>query len=141
MPPHRIAACGALGNITVNADNKVKVAAAGGIETILAGMTANKASAGVQKQACGALRNLSANNPANKDAVAAAGGIEALATSMKTHQASALLQEYACGALYNLAINASLRGRIKAAGGVELVKRAVSASDVTQTPRTPSKSS
>jgi hypothetical protein len=34
-------------------------------------------------------------------------------------------------ALYNLAGNASLRERIKAAGGVELAKRAVSASDAT----------
>jgi len=75
--------------------------------------------------------NLSANNPANKDAISAAGGIEALATSMKTHQASALVQQNACGALDNLALNASLRGRIKAAGGVELAKRAVSASDAT----------
>ena len=50
---------------------------------------------------------------------------------METHQERALLQEYACLALYNLAHNASLRGRIKAAGGVELAKRAVSASDAT----------
>jgi hypothetical protein len=50
---------------------------------------------------------------------------------MDTHQASALVQQYACGALDNLADNASLRGRIKAAGGVELAKRAVSASDAT----------
>ena len=34
-------------------------------------------------------------------------------------------------ALDNLACNASLRERIKAAGGVELAKRAVSASDAT----------
>ena len=58
----------------------------------------------------------------------AAGGIKALATAMKTHQASALVQQNACGALLNLAANASLRGRVKAAGGVELAKRAVSAS-------------
>ncbi len=60
-----------------------------------------------------------------------AGGIEALATSMKTHQARALLEERACAALNNLATNVSLRGRIKAADGVELAKRAVSASDAT----------
>jgi hypothetical protein len=34
-------------------------------------------------------------------------------------------------ALFNLAGNVSLRERIKAAGGVELAKRAVSASDAT----------
>ena len=63
--------------------------------------------------------------------MSAAGGIEALATAMDTHQARALLQQHACAALHNLAFNASLRGRIKAAGGVELAKRAVSASDAT----------
>ena len=35
-------------------------------------------------------------------------------------------------ALFNLAGNVSLRERIKAAGGVELAKRAVSASDATE---------
>ena len=38
----------------------------------------------------------------------------------------------ACAALLNLACNASLRGRIKAAGGGELAKRAVSASNATE---------
>ena len=51
---------------------------------------------------------------------------------METHQARALLQQYACMALYNLAWNASLRGCIKAADGVELAKRAVSASNATE---------
>jgi hypothetical protein len=55
----------------------------------------------------------------------------ALASAMETHQGRALVQENACMALHNLAGNASLRGRIKAAGGVELAKRAVSASDAT----------
>ncbi len=91
-------------------------------------MAAHKTSALLQEHACGALRNLA---PANWDAVSAAGGIEALASAMETHQACADLQEGACAALHNLALNASLRGRIKAAGGVELAKRAVSASDAT----------
>ncbi len=64
--------------------------------------------------------------------VAAAGGIESLATAMKTHQASALLQQNACLSLHNLAGNASLRERIKAAGGVELAKCAVSATAYTK---------
>ncbi len=124
-------ACAALKNLAVNPDNQVAVAAAGGIVAIVAAMQAHKRSAGVQEMAGRALRNLAANNPSNKDAISAAGGIEALATSMKTHQARALLQQYACAALNNLACNASLRGRIKAAGGVELAKRVVSASDAT----------
>jgi hypothetical protein len=124
-------ACAAMKNLAVNPDNQVAVAAAGGIVAVVAAMQAHKRSAGVQEMACRALRNLAANNDNNEDAISAAGGIEALTTAMETHQARALLQEYACAALLNLACNASLRGRIKAAGGVELAKRAVSASDAT----------
>jgi deoxyribose-phosphate aldolase len=94
-------------------------------------MTAHKTSTIVQEMACGALVNLAANNDNNDVAISAAGGIEALATAIKTHQASALVQKNACLALHNLACNASLRERIKAAGGVELAQRAVCASDAT----------
>jgi hypothetical protein len=50
---------------------------------------------------------------------------------MRAHEASAVVQAQACWALDKLAGYASLRERIKTAGGVELAKRAVSASDAT----------
>ena len=40
------------------ADNKLKIALAGGIEALIAAMAEHKASAGVQEQACWAMRSL-----------------------------------------------------------------------------------
>ncbi len=60
-------ACGAISNLAaLNADNQLKLAEAGGIEAVVAAMTAHKASAGVQAQACIALRNLTHNNAGNQ---------------------------------------------------------------------------
>ena len=60
---------------------------------------------------------------------------------MRTHQASARLQEKTCAVLLNLAYNDRMRECIKVAGGVEFVKRAVSASDARHQPRTGAKGS
>jgi hypothetical protein len=51
---------------------------------------------------------------------------------MAAHTASALLQQRACGALYSLATHASLRQRIKTAGGAQHVQHAISASKATK---------
>jgi len=81
------AACQALENLARDDDGmsddgmRVKIAAAGGIVAIVAAMSAHKMSAGVQEQACGALKSISFNDD-NEIKVAAAGGIEALATAM-----------------------------------------------------------
>jgi len=64
--------------------------------------------------------------------ISAAGGIEAIAAAMAAHTGAADMQGAACRALSSLAYHPSLRERIKTAGGVELVKRAVSASDATE---------
>ncbi len=59
---------------------------------IVVSMTEHKASAIVQEQACGALRNLT-DNADNKVAVAAAGGIEAVLAEMATHKANAGVED------------------------------------------------
>jgi hypothetical protein len=97
-------ACGALKCLAVNADNKVRIVLAGGIEEVMAAMKEHRAIAGVQEQACGALINLAANsNTANKVWIAGAGGIEAVVAAMAANKASAGVQEQACGALRSLA--------------------------------------
>jgi hypothetical protein len=50
---------------------------------------------------------------------------------MEAHKTRVLVQQHACWGLWNLATQASLRQRIKTAGGVECVKRAVNASNAT----------
>ena len=47
--------CGALWNMTVNADNKVKAGSAGAIETVVAAMRSHPSNADVQHRGCGAL--------------------------------------------------------------------------------------
>ncbi len=84
-------------------------------------MQAHKTSAGVQEQACGALKNL-AVNPDNQVAVAAAGGIVAIVAAMQAHKGSAGVQEMAGRALRNLAANNdNNEDAISVAGGIEVL--------------------
>jgi hypothetical protein len=122
-------ACAVLGSLACNDDNKLKIAAAGGIGAVVGAIVANKTSARVQEQACAALGNLAHNNANNKVKIAAAGGIGAVVAAMEEHKASARVQQQACAALNHLAGKASLRQRIKTAGGEERAKKAVSASN------------
>ena len=52
---------GALWNLAWNTDNQVKIAAAGGIESILNAMKQHAQHESVQENGCGALQNLSVN--------------------------------------------------------------------------------
>ncbi len=60
-------ACAAISNLTALKEaNQLKLAEAGGIQALVAAMTAHKPNAGVQEQACMALRNLTHNNAGNQ---------------------------------------------------------------------------
>ena len=60
-------ACAAISTLAALKEaNQLKLAEAGGIEALVAAMTAHKTSAGVQEQACIALRNLTHNNAGNQ---------------------------------------------------------------------------
>jgi hypothetical protein len=124
-------ACGALRMLAINHDNKLTIAAAGGIELVVQAMKTRKEIAKVQEAACGALQMFALSNGDNAVTISAAGGIEAIAAAMTVHTGSAGVQARACETLENLADYPRLRERIKAAGCVELAKRAVSASDAT----------
>ena len=80
-------------------NNIEELLCAGGVETVVAAMRAHASSAGVQQQACGALRNLSAGNAENKTVIGNAGGVEAVVAAMRAHASSAGVQEQARGAL------------------------------------------
>eukprot|EP00961_Rhodomonas_salina_P095293 1282150-Rhodomonas_salina.1 len=69
--------CGALRNLAVNDENKVKIGAAGGIEAVITAMQQHADSEGVQEWGCAALSNLAFNDE-NKVKIGAAGGIEAV---------------------------------------------------------------
>jgi hypothetical protein len=90
-------------NLTANnnAVNKVKIAGAGGIEAIVAVMAALKAHAGVQEQACGALRSL--------------------AGAQFTSFTGTKVQILTLISLRSLAVNADNMLKIGGAGGIEVL--------------------
>ena len=65
-----------------NVDNKVKIAEAGGIESVLTAMEAQKTSVRMQQQACWALCIFACNNAENNVKITEAGGIEALVAAV-----------------------------------------------------------
>ena len=65
--------CGALANVALNADNQVKITAAGGIKDVLEAMRVHRSHAGVQEQGCTALWSLAFGNADNQVTIAAAG--------------------------------------------------------------------
>ena len=95
-------ATGALNNLAYsNADNKVKIVAAGAIP-LLVTLLGPESSAKVQEGAAGTLSKLAAGNTENQVKIAAAGAIPPLTTLLDPH-ISARVQEKAIGALSNLA--------------------------------------
>jgi len=93
---------------------------------IVQGMLTHSEHAGVQQQACEALRSLSCDTD-KWSKIAEAGGIEAVVSAMKAHKASVLVQQQACATLSNLAINDGNKLKIAEAGGIEAVMAAMKA--------------
>ena len=113
--------CAALVNLAANnAENRVKIAEAGGIQAIVEGMDKHKEHAGVQEHGCWALQNL-ADNAENQVKIAEAGGIQAIVEGMEKHKENEDVQHYGCGALVNLATNnAANKASIRDHGGLSL---------------------
>ena len=82
-----------------NANNQVKIAAAGGIESILNAMKQHAQHESVQENGRAALWNLADGNADNKAKIAAAGGIESMLNAMKQHAQHESVQEQSCAAL------------------------------------------
>ena len=103
-----------------------EILAAGGVESALAAMDAHRGDANVQQWGCIALQNVVDRNAAAKTRVAAAGGLAQIVSAMDSHSADAGVQLAACQLLLNLSESADLRPQIKAAGGGDRVRRAMS---------------
>jgi hypothetical protein len=78
------------------------VAAAGGIEAVVAALWEHPGTEAVQGLGCFALTNLVTDHPDNQTAVAAAGGIAAVVAALRAHPAAEAVQENGCYALGNL---------------------------------------
>ena len=68
-----------------HAENKTRVASAGGIEAVVKAMHTHAQDADVQQNGCGALWSMAASHSKNKTRIASAGGIEAVVKAMHTH--------------------------------------------------------
>ena len=92
---------------------RVKIAAAGGIESILNVLdeTTSAQHEAVQEMVVKTLKSLATGNADNKVKIAAAGGIESILNAMKQHANHESVQEYGCYALRNLAGNAGQRSK------------------------------
>ena len=110
--------CMALLNLANHhAENRTRIASAGGIEAVVKAMQTHAQSADVQQEGCGALWNLAFNHAENQSRIAAAGGIEAVVKAMQTHAQSADVQQEGCRALRNSSFNhAENKARIADAG-------------------------
>ena len=116
--------CAALRALTVNDNNKVKVAESHGISAIISAMDHHMTTAVVQEQGCAALRNLAVNAD-NKVRVAEAGGIAAILNAMRAHPAVATVQHQGCWALKDLSVNDNNKVKIGDAGGVAVLLAAM----------------
>ena len=105
----QVAAAGTLAHLTVNADNKVKVATAGAIPLLVA-LLSSEISTGGWMAAARALRNLAANGDIRVEVIAA-GAIPSLVALLSV-QSIDRVQEAAAEALSSLAINAENRARV-----------------------------
>jgi hypothetical protein len=114
--------CKALCNLAVNDDNAVKIAAVGGIETVLDAMKRHTQHEGVQEEGCSALNNL-ANNADNEVKIANVGGIETVLDAIKRHPQHEGVQEYGCKAIDYICWTSHTR-LLEYNGGVDLIKLA-----------------
>ena len=83
-----------------SAENKVSIAASGGIEAVVRAMKKHTPSASVQEVGCWALLHL-AEHAENR--VAAKGGIDIVVRAMSAHRSDAGVQRRGCWALENMA--------------------------------------
>jgi dihydroorotate dehydrogenase len=86
-------ACGALKKLAVNDDNEVKIAAAGGIETLATAMETHQGSALLQQHACLALHSL-AINARLRERIKAAGGVELAKRAVSASDATERTKKY-----------------------------------------------
>ena len=103
---------------------KDQIAAAGGIEALVAALKQHTSVSAVQEKACLVLRQM-AFCDASRFRIAAAGGIEAILAALTNHPSEHAVQTQACWALWNLAVDYKHCMRILDAGAIETVRAAM----------------
>ena len=109
----------------VEADNKAKVALAGGYEMVVVQMMAKHLQdVRVQQQGCVALHDLAADE-VGRLRLHGLGGIESALAAMGAHPQASAVQSWALAALWNLSWTTDSQTRIAEEGGIEHVATAM----------------
>jgi len=119
-------ACAAMWTLT-DKNTSGLIMKAGGIQKLLAAMKTHKKAAQVQEHACGALKELAKTDDDCRSRIADSEGISGVLEAMKEHSQKEEVQKEACGVLWQLSRNPALVDRMKAAGAVECVRKAMQA--------------
>ena len=99
---------------------RAQIAAAGGLQAIVAGMRVHGEDAMVAEAACGALWFL-ARTPAVAGSPAGASALEAVVAALRLHATHAAVQECGCGGLRNLFMVDALKPQAAGSGALEAV--------------------
>ena len=113
--------CIALSSLAQTENNRAIIPQKGGIEAIACAMKQHPNNCNVQKEACGALRQLTNHNGTNRITIPSDGGIQLIITSMNKNINHVSLQEEACKALYNLACYDDNKRDIARYGGIHII--------------------
>jgi hypothetical protein len=103
-----------------NDANKLVVVSLSGIDALVEAMRTRMEHQGIQREACGALRNLSLL-AANKALVGKPPVIQAVLEAMRHHLSDADIQEQACVLLYSVCDTPEIITTVISSGGVEAV--------------------
>lgn len=129
-------------NVSFAEESKACLMSAGGVEAVVAAMSAHPEDAIVQASGCGALTQIGAEHhwapatpetgttqengtPVNTLRIANAWGVEAVVSAMQHHPEDAIVQASGCGALQNIGVAERTELRIAEVGGVEAVVAAM----------------
>jgi len=107
------------------AEEQNAVAAAGGIEAVIAGMLSHRDNMDVQEMGCSALGNLAWSNSAIQLRVSELGGIEEIVRATQAHVKSGGCMQKCTLALGNLACHSANQVKIAQQNGIQLVLNAL----------------
>jgi hypothetical protein len=117
----------ALVNIGANAQSRVVIASAGGIDAVISGMAKHWSDTEVQKETLAALANIAANNPDNMLAVCERGGIRAVLSALVAHRKNVEILEAGCRTLALLLSTPKQHSQFLSAGIIDTVTKAMAA--------------
>lgn len=115
------AACQALQNAAVNANNRVKITKFGGVEVVLSLLDHSRDSLDFQARACMALFNLIQGNEKGRKVFVEVDGVHTVMQCVKRNQDSSLIVLHGCGVLKTVASSAETCKLIVHAGAVPMV--------------------